>query len=311
MSTHTATPYFTPEKIQALIHLTRFDKPVGIELVFWSTLWAVFLAGIENGQLPPWYVVLIFAVGATFMRAAGCAINDFADRKVDGAVARTKARPLADGRLTGKEAVAVFVVLSLISASLLVFLPISVFYWSFGGVALAFVYPFMKRFTHLPQVFLAMAFGWGIPMAYVAVNAVLSPAVTSYYPNGWCWLLFAGYMCWTVAYDTQYAMTDREDDLKVGIKSTAILFGKYDVAIISLLQIVFLLCLLPIFSHYFAMWTVIFLLPIVAMFVAQNKKCLTYQPALCFRAFLDNVWVGRYVFVVIVALCVGKVMGLV
>ena len=162
MTTHMLT---FKDKLEAYIHLTRFDKPVGIELVFWSTLWAVFLAAHEYGQLPPWHVVVIFALGATLMRAAGCAINDFADRKVDGHVARTKGRPLADGRLSSKEAVWTFLILSWISASLLVFLPLDVFIWSFGAVSLAFIYPFMKRFTHLPQVFLAAAFGWAIPMA--------------------------------------------------------------------------------------------------------------------------------------------------
>lgn len=292
------------EKLRAYIQLTRFDKPVGIELVFWSTLWAVMLAGIEHGQLPPLRVFVIFAVGAVLMRAAGCAINDFADRKVDGAVARTQSRPLADGRLTGKEAVGVFLGLSLISGSLLFLLPVAVFYWACVAVILAFIYPFMKRFTHLPQFFLAMAFGWAIPMAYVAVNTVLQPQLgVSYFPDGWCWLLFVGYMCWTVAYDTQYAMTDREDDLKVGIKSTAILFGSYDVAIISGLQALFLLCLAAVLFHYFRLIAVLGLLPMLAMFYWQNKKCLTYQPALCFQAFLDNVWIGRYVFILILGLC--------
>ena len=306
----TQTRYFTPEKIQALIHLTRFDKPVGIELVFWSTLWAVFLSAKGYGQLPPWRVVLIFAVGAVLMRAAGCAINDFADRKVDGRVTRTKGRPLADGRLTAKEAVWTFLILSWFSAVLLVFLPVEVFIWSFGAVALAFIYPFMKRFTHLPQVFLAAAFGWAIPMAYVAVSQVLTGHTDV---DMWCWLLFIGYMCWTVAYDTQYAMADREDDLKIGVKSTAILFGKHDVVIISLLQAVFLACLAGVFWHYFGdkfgALAVLTLLPIIAMFYAQNKKCLTYNRQRCFKAFLDNVWVGRYVFLLIVVFSVLALRG--
>lgn len=282
------------EKVQAYIHLTRFDKPVGIELVFWSTLWAVFLAGFGQGQLPPWHVVVIFALGATLMRAAGCAINDFADRKVDGHVSRTKSRPLADGRLSAKEAVWTFLILSWISASMLFFLPVEVFYWSFGAVALAFVYPFMKRYTHLPQVFLAAAFGWAMPMAYIAVTGIT---------DIWCWLMFSGYMCWTVAFDTQYAMTDRDDDLKIGIKSTAILFGKHDVKIIGVLQLTFLLCMIGVFSHYFGDWSVVCLIPVMIMFFNQNKKCLTYQSAQCFQAFLDNVWVGRYIFIVILGLC--------
>ncbi|MFW2178379.1 MULTISPECIES: 4-hydroxybenzoate octaprenyltransferase [unclassified Moraxella] len=296
--------HFSRQKIQAYIQLTRFDKPVGIELVLWSTLWAVFLAGLEFGRLPPWHIVLIFALGATLMRAAGCAINDYADRKVDGHVDRTKGRPLAEGRLTEREAVWVFLILSWVSASLLVFLPIPVFIWSWGAVALAFIYPFMKRFTHLPQFFLAAAFGWAIPMAYVAVSSVLTPEVQV---SGWCWLLFAGYMAWTVAYDTQYAMADREDDLKIGVKSTAILFGKYDIAIISLLQAVFLVSMAMIFWHYFGLWAIATLLPVVVMFYRQNKQCATYQRALCFKAFLDNVWVGRYLFAVIVVLSVMQI----
>ncbi|MFO1383769.1 MAG: UbiA family prenyltransferase [Moraxella sp.] len=158
MTTHTLS---FKDKLQAYIHLTRFDKPVGIELVFWSTLWAVFLAAKGFEQFPPgtWWQSLRRVV---LMRAAGCAINDFADRKVDGHVSRT-VDPLAEGRLTGKEAVWTFLILSWVSAALLVFLPVQVFIWSFGAVALAFIYPFMKRFTHLPQVFLAAAFGWAIP----------------------------------------------------------------------------------------------------------------------------------------------------
>lgn len=288
------------DKVRAYIHLTRFDRPVGIELVLWATLWAVFLAGLEFGRLPPWVVVITFTLGACLMRGAGCAINDFADRKVDGHVARTKGRPLADGRLTGKEAVWAFLILSWISCALLIFLPIQVFYWSFGAVVLAFIYPFMKRFHHLPQVFLAAAFGWAIPMAYVAVSSILAGEAST---NVWCWLLFVGYMCWTVAYDTQYAMTDREDDLKIGVKSTAILFGKHDILIISLLQAIFVISLAVVFWHYFGVLSILTLLPLPILFVKQNQKCKIYDRQLCFQAFLDNVWVGRYVFAVIVLLC--------
>lgn len=300
------------QKLQAYIQLTRFDKPVGIELLLWPTLWAVFLAAFGAPasftddvatalptMLPSWSVLLIFALGAIFMRAAGCAINDFADRKVDGSVIRTKGRPLADGRLTAREAVMTFVVLALMSASLLFWLPIEVFYWSIWALILAFIYPFMKRFTHLPQVFLAAAFGWAIPMAYVAVQGA---------PDIWCWLLFLAYMCWTVAYDTQYAMADREDDLKIGVKSTAILFGRYDVLIISLLQTAFLALMGVVLYHYFVD-TILGLIPVYGLglvailFAQQNKACATRQPMACFQAFLANVWVGRYVFVLIAISC--------
>ncbi len=298
------------EKIYAYIQLTRFDKPVGIELLLWATLWGVMLAGMGKagamGQvagLPPLKIIIIFALGAIFMRAGGCAINDFADRKVDGHVSRTKSRPLADGRLSAKEAIATFIVLSLISASLLFFLPIKVFYWSLGAIALAFVYPFMKRYTHLPQVVLASAFAWSIPMGYVAVQG---------YTDIWCWLIFIAYMCWTVAYDTQYAMTDKEDDLKVGVKSTAILFdkllGKRDIHLVFALQLAFISIMQIVLYHYFAntriaLIPVLALSPVIIMFIGQNKKCLTRQPKQCFQAFLSNVWVGRYVFMVVAISC--------
>lgn len=301
------------QKFHAYVQLTRFDKPVGIELLLWPTLWAVFLAAFgapeslsENmssalpAVLPSWSVLFIFALGAIFMRAAGCAINDFADRKVDGSVSRTKGRPLADGRLSAGEAVGAFLLLSLVSASLLFWLPVEVFYWSLGAVLLAFIYPFMKRFTYLPQVFLAAAFGWAIPMAYVAVQGS---------PDIWCWLLFAAYMCWTVAYDTQYAMADREDDLKIGVKSTAILFGRYDVLIISILQTAFLILMGVVLAHYFKD-TALGLIPVFGLglvallFAQQNKACATRQPMACFQAFLANVWVGRYVFLLIALSCV-------
>ncbi len=309
----TATPKLTfKEKLHAYIQLTRFDKPVGIELLLWATLWGVMLAGMGKAQqggavagLPSLKVFVIFAIGATLMRASGCAINDFADRNVDGSVDRTKGRPLADGRLTAREAVWTFLILSWISCSLLIFLPFQVFLWSFGAVALAFIYPFMKRYTHLPQVVLASAFAWSIPMAFVAVQG---------HTDSWCWLIFIAYMCWTVAYDTQYAMTDKPDDVKVGVKSTAILFerlfGKHDVTAIAVLQAMFIGLMGLIFWHYFAdtnvsVLPILALLPVVVMFAKQNKKCLTRKRDKCFEAFLDNVWVGRYVFLVVLVSCLG------
>lgn len=303
----TRSPLMSKEKIYAYLQLTRFDKPVGIELLLWPTLWGVLLAAMGQAQqqgvtagLPSLKIFVIFALGATFMRAAGCAINDFADRKVDGHVTRTKGRPLADGRLSAQEAIAAFLVLVVLSASLLLLLPVAVFYWSLAAVILAFIYPFMKRYTHLPQVFLAAAFGWAIPMAYVAVQGA---------PDVWCWLLFLAYMCWTVAYDTQYAMADREDDLKIGVKSTAILFGRYDVVIISILQTLFLLMMGAVLWHYFAPTslgiTPIFGLALVAMmFAKQNSACASRQPLACFQAFLANIWVGRYIFALIAVACI-------
>lgn len=292
------------DKFHAYMQLTRFDKPVGIELLLWPTLWGVFLASFGTGTavqgaLPSAKILVIFALGAILMRAAGCAINDFADRGVDGHVSRTKSRPLADGRLSAKEAVGTFIVLALMSCSLLLFLPIQVFYWSLGAVVLAFIYPFMKRFTHLPQLFLAAAFGWAIPMGYVAIHGST---------DLWCWLLFIAYMCWTVAYDTQYAMADREDDLKIGVKSTAILFGRFDVLIIAILQTAFLAIMGLVLWHYFAATKLglipIFGLGLVAlMFSKQNKACATRRASACFQAFLSNIWVGRYTFALIAISC--------
>lgn len=275
------------QKFIAWLQLTRFDKPVGTELLLYPTLWAVFLAAAERGGLPELKHVLIFALGAVLMRAAGCAINDFADRKVDGQVKRTKGRPLADGRLSARTAVLSFVGLSLLAACLLFFLPVKVFYWSLVAVSLAFVYPFMKRYTHLPQVVLAAAFGWAIPMAYVATLGQVS---------AWGWLLFIAYMCWTVAYDTEYAMCDRDDDINIGVKSTAILFGRYDVVIIMALNALFLLLMAFAFVHYFTLWWACALLPVVWLFIHQYKLIAGRERLSCFAAFRHNVWVGRYVF---------------
>ncbi|WP_066801443.1 4-hydroxybenzoate octaprenyltransferase [Moraxella oblonga] len=291
--------YTFKDKFIAWLQLTRFDRPIGTELLLYPTLWALFLANAGVGRLPSVKLIVIFTLGAILMRASGCAINDFADRKVDGKVKRTKNRPLADGRLSARIAVATFVGLSLLSACLLFFLPIQVFYWSFGAVVLAFVYPFMKRYTHLPQVVLAMAFGWAVPMVYVASIGVV---------DRWGWLVFVAYMCWTVAYDTAYAMCDRDDDVKIGVKSTAILFGRYDVAIIMALQACFVGLMTVVLWHYFAdvvgVWAVAGLTPVILMVVYQYGLIKNRERLSCFQAFLHNAWVGRYVFVLTAVLAV-------
>ena len=276
------------QRLWAYVQLTRFDRPVGIELLLWPTLWAVWLAA--DGQ-PAWHIVLIFTLGAVLMRAAGCAINDFADRNFDGQVERTKHRPLASGRISAKEALLVFALLVAVSASLLLFLPIAVFWWSFGALALATLYPFMKRFTYLPQFVLGAAFSWAIPMAFVAQGHATDLM---------CWLLYAANLCWTVAYDTQYAMTDRPDDLKAGVKSTAILFGKYDLLIIGLLQVAFLGLLLAVFHLAGLGWSGVGIVAIIAsLFVYQYQHCKDRLPAHCFVAFLHNRWVGRVIFLLL------------
>jgi 4-hydroxybenzoate polyprenyltransferase len=276
------------QRLWAYVQLTRFDRPVGIELLLWPTLWAVWLAA--DGQ-PAWDIVLIFTLGAVLMRAAGCAINDFADRNFDGQVERTKHRPLASGRISAKEALLVFALLVAVSASLLLFLPIAVFWWSFGALALATLYPFMKRFTYLPQFVLGAAFSWAIPMAFVAQGHATDLM---------CWLLYAANLCWTVAYDTQYAMTDRPDDLKAGVKSTAILFGKYDLLIIGLLQVAFLGLLLAVLYLAGLGWSGVGIVAIIAsLFAYQYQHCKDRLPAHCFAAFLHNRWVGRVIFLLL------------
>ncbi|WP_312586634.1 4-hydroxybenzoate octaprenyltransferase [Acinetobacter sp.] len=274
------------ERLSAYYYLCRFDKPIGTELVFWPTMWALWIAA---QGMPRIEILIPMILGVIFMRAAGCAINDFADRKVDAHVERTKNRPLATGIISAKEAVMVFLVLVSASACLLFFLPIETFYWSFGALFLAFIYPFMKRYTHLPQVFLGAAFSWSIPMAYTAVGQT---------PDLTCWLLYFGNLAWTVAYDTQYAIADREYDLKIGVKSTAILFGRYDIQIISALQASSILLIGA------ALWLENLLLPfglaaliVVALdFIYQWIKTRDKDPQLCFWAFRHNRWIGLIIF---------------
>ncbi len=275
------------QRLAAYYYLCRFDKPIGTELVFWPTMWALWIA---SKGIPDLKILLVMSLGVLFMRAAGCAINDFADRKVDAHVERTKTRPLATGVIRAREAVFVFLGLVAASACLLFFLPIETFYWSFGALFLAFIYPFMKRYTHLPQVFLGAAFSWSIPMAYTAVGQT---------PDLICWLLYFGNLAWTVAYDTQYAITDREYDLKIGVKSTAILFGRFDIQIIGSLQ---LLSLGLIGSALYLEDLLIplglvALLVVAADFIYQAVKTKDRDPQICFWAFRHNRWVGMIIFI--------------
>lgn len=274
------------ERLKAYYYLCRFDKPIGTELVFWPTMWALWIAA---KGMPSFAVIVPMILGVIFMRAAGCAINDFADRKVDGAVERTKNRPLAMGIISAKEALMVFAILVLASACLLFFLPVETFYWSFGALLLAFIYPFMKRYTHLPQVFLGAAFSWSIPMAYTAVGQT---------PDLTCWLLYFANLAWTVAYDTQYAITDRDDDLKIGVKSTAILFGQYDIEIISVLQIISMVLMgwALHLENILLPFGLIALLMVMVDFIYQWTKTKDRHPQLCFWAFRHNRWVGLMIF---------------
>ncbi|OAE06883.1 4-hydroxybenzoate octaprenyltransferase [Pantoea sp. OXWO6B1] len=272
-------------KWQAYSRLMRIDKPIGALLLLWPTLWALWLAKMT---VPPLPTLAVFVAGVFVMRAAGCVINDYADRKVDGHVERTRHRPLASGAVTAKEAKMLFVVLGLIAFALVLSMNLMTIMLSVVGLALAWVYPFMKRYTHLPQVVLGAAFGWAIPMAWSAVSESL-PLV--------CWLVFLANICWTVAYDTQYAMVDREDDLKIGVKSTAILFGRYDKLIIGLLQLSTLVLMalvgtmLDLNGAFY--WT---LLLAGGLFVYQQKLIAQRDRQACFRAFLNNNYVGLVLF---------------
>ncbi|QJP07047.1 4-hydroxybenzoate octaprenyltransferase [Pseudomonas multiresinivorans] len=267
------------------IQLTRMDKPIGIYLLLWPTLWALWMA---SGGVPSVKNLVIFVLGTVLMRMAGCVINDFADRKLDGHVERTKARPLATGRITVREAWIAFFVLLGLSFLLVLCTNIQTIWLSFGGAAIAALYPFMKRYTYYPQVVLGAAFSWGIPMAFTAASGTL-PAVA--------WLLFFANVLWTVAYDTYYAMTDREDDLKMGMKSTAILFGDADRVINLSLQGLMLL-LLILAGNKLAMHLYYYLGLAVAAgcFAWQFHSTRDREPMKCFKAFLHNHWAGLAIF---------------
>ena len=271
------------------IQLTRMDKPIGIYLLLWPTLWALWVAA---KGVPSLSNLLIFVFGVILTRAGGCVINDFADRKVDGHVKRTEQRPMASGKISSKEALVFFALLMGVSFLLVLFTNAPTIWLSFGGLALAATYPFMKRFTYYPQVVLGAAFSWGIPMAFTAETGSLPAAA---------WLLYIANLLWTVAYDTYYAMTDREDDLKIGVKSTAILFGDADRVIILSLQGLALGCLLLAGAHFeLGGWFRLGLLGAAACFAWEFWYTRNRDPQRCFRAFLHNHWAGLAIFVGIV-----------
>lgn len=278
-------------KLKNYAELTRFNRPIGSLLLMWPTLWALWLAA---GGLPQWHLVVIFVLGVFSMRSAGCVINDYADRKVDGHVERTKNRPLPSGRVSAKEALVLFGALCVLSFILVLFTDIKTILLSFVGLGLAALYPFMKRYTHLPQLFLGLAFSWAIPMAYSAQGGSLSDPIL--------WMLFVANCFWTIAYDTYYAITDRPDDLKVGIKSTAILFGRYDLLVIMCLQGLTLSLLTWIGLLEGLTWPYfVALLACVGLFYQQFQQAKQRDRQACFRSFLDNNRVGYCVFIGLVA----------
>ena len=276
----------TSATFQALLRLTRLDKPIGILLLLWPTLWALWIA---SDGLPPLSILFIFVMGVIIMRSAGCIINDFADRKIDGKIARTKLRPLVTGEISSKLALQVFFALILIAFSLVLFTNIQTVLMSAVAVALASLYPFMKRYTYYPQVVLGAAFSWSIIMAFTALDQPLTSAV---------WLLYTANLLWTVAYDTQYAMVDRDDDLKAGVKSTAILFGQMDNAAIIGMQSMTVLAFLLLGGHIEAGWFYyVGVLGMVGCFGYQAWLTKDRIKDACFRAFLNNFWAGMVVFV--------------
>ncbi|MDH0745965.1 4-hydroxybenzoate octaprenyltransferase [Pseudomonas sp. GD03842] len=271
------------------IQLMRLEKPIGIYLLLWPTLWALWIAGKGSPSLGN---VLIFVIGVFLMRAAGCVINDFADRKVDGHVKRTEQRPLVSGKVTSKEALILFALLVGLSFGLVLLTNATTVWLSFGGLTLAATYPFMKRYTYYPQVVLGAAFSWGMPMAFTAQDGNLPAAA---------WLLYIANLLWTVGYDTYYAMTDREDDLKIGVKSTAVLFGDADRVIILTLQGLALFCLMLAGSRFeLGLYFFLGLVVAAACFVWEFWSTRDRDPHACFRAFLHNHWAGLAIFVGIV-----------
>nr|WP_299244126.1 4-hydroxybenzoate octaprenyltransferase [uncultured Halomonas sp.] len=280
------------KRLPDFLQLTRLDRPIGTWLLMWPTLWALWVAA---DGMPARDTLLIFVAGVYLMRAAGCVINDYADRHWDGHVKRTKTRPLATGRISENEAKGLFAGL-VIAAFLLVCLTnVFTVMLAFGGVVLAFIYPFMKRYTNWPQLFLGAAFSWSIPMAFGAVLETVPVEA---------WLLFCANLAWTVAYDTEYAMVDRDDDLKVGIKSTAVLFGHYDRLMIGLLQLA-TLTLLAIVGTRLALGGFFWLglLAMALIFVYQHWLIRHRSRERCFQAFLNNHWAGLVV-------CAGLVLEL-
>ncbi len=273
------------ERLKRYALLIRLHRPIGILLLLWPTLWSLWIAA---EGVPPWGMVVVFTLGVAIMRSAGCAINDYADRGFDGHVARTEDRPIASGLIQPREAIGVFLVLSLMAASLLIFLNWPTRYLSLVALALTALYPFMKRYTYLPQVVLGAAFGWAVPMVFMALTESL-PLIT--------WVIFLSTLIWALIYDTQYAMVDREDDLKIGVKSTAILFGRHDNLIVGLLQgvMIGLLVLIGLMSDR----GLIYFLGIAAaamLFLYQQWLTRDRDPKACFQAFLNNNRFGLVVF---------------
>ena len=275
----------TKERIINLALLCRLDKPIGTYLLLWPTLWALWLASKGNPDIP---ILLIFIGGVILMRSAGCVINDYADRNIDGKVNRTQNRPIATGKISARHALILFTLLCLAAFGLVLMLNWFAIGLSLVAIVLAAIYPFMKRYTYMPQAFLGLAFGWSVPMAYAAQSNSLPEAA---------WLLLTATVLWATAYDTIYAMIDREDDLQLGVKSTAILFGEADKLIIGVIQATFVLTLL-IVGNKLELGSIFYLsiLVSVGLMGYQHKLIKDREPDQCLKAFLNNHWVGATLF---------------
>ncbi len=270
--------------------LARFDRPIGILILLWPALWALWVASAGH---PDPLVLTVICAGVVLMRAAGCVINDYADRDFDPHVERTKQRPIAAGKVTPKEALWFFVILCLWAFGLVLLLNTFTIALSFVGAFLAASYPFMKRYTHLPQAYLGIAFGWAVPMAFSAQTDAI-PSVA--------WVMYLAVLLWALVYDTMYAMVDKEDDLKIGVKSTAILFGAYDRLIMAVLQLIIISLLIAV-GQMQALHTPYYAGLVVATVLSIYQQKLIYhrERALCFKAFLNSNWFGVAVFIGLLA----------
>ncbi len=275
------------ERIKNYLILMRFSRPIGIYLLLWPTLWALWFAA---GGFPDQWILLIFITGVILMRSAGCVINDYVDRKIDPLVARTKNRPIASGRVSPSEAIILFIVLLVLALFLVIQTNRLTVYMSIVALFLAISYPFMKRIHSLPQAHLGMAFGWAIPMAYTAQTNAL--------PSLEGWLLYAAGVCWSIAYDTMYAMADRHDDKAIGVKSSALLFGKYDRSLIAVFQLSVLVFLFiagylkALGGFYYGGLAIATIFSVYQQYLIKNRS-----PKLCLRAFNNNNYFGMVVFV--------------
>lgn len=283
---HTASsPLSFSKRFNAYWRLMRFDKPIGIFLLLWPALWALWIAG--DGH-PDARVIMVIVLGTLLMRAAGCVINDYADRDFDPHVERTRLRPIAAGEVSPREALALFVCLCLVSFCLVLLLNALTIALSVPGVLLAASYPFTKRYTHLPQAYLGIAFGWAVPMSFAAQTGHITKVA---------WILYAATILWALIYDTMYAIVDRDDDIKIGVKSTAILFGQYDRLMVGLLQVSMLLLLwLTGVKAGLGGGFQLGLVCGAALFVYQQWLLRDREKTACFQAFLNNHWFGAAIF---------------